>query len=350
MKTKSRCNRSGRVERGAFTLVELMVVITIMAALAALTASASLKFITVQQTSNTQSTLDRVQSQLAKAWSKVKDDARQAPMTEATNGPGILALGLPYNPMTDGTVKDWILKHLSTPDANTSARTRVIYTKLKLMQAFPMSFKEAFNPAPLPPLPAYVTYLNSMGITIATPPTPYESSACLLMALQRGVSGAGIDPSQLTTGGAAGSFGSLPYLTDAWGRPIFFTRAPAGNLYLNPSTPTSVANPYPLLPWSVQTGIPVTCYSQPGANDPGDPQGLLNTGTWGATYGLNFYIVTAQVIAGPNALGQPTSYKLAPLVASGGPTDWTKPGQFLPFDPVTFYTTPGSDALFSTPK
>jgi hypothetical protein len=53
----------------------------------------------------------------------------------------------------------------------------------------------------------------------------------------------------------------------------------------------------------------------------------------------------------------PQSYKLAPMVASGGPVNWTKPGQPLPFDPVTFGPPSGgtlaqllgSGAMFSNP-
>jgi hypothetical protein len=331
------------------------VVITIMAALMALTASAVLKFIGVQQTSNTQSTLDRVQSQLARAWSKVKDEA--------------------YKETIPVPVSSWIQTYLSGSDANTTERVRVIYVKLKLRQAFPMSFNEALYPptlpapagaCPLPPLPAYQTYLSSMAITGSSPQTaPIESSACLLMALQRGVSGAGIDPSVLTAGGAAGNFqlsptSSIPYLTDAWGRPIFFTRVPAGNLYLNPTTnPTTgtpnIANTYTVISPMFLSGFPVICYSQAGNNDPGDPQGYLVSTAWRTAFGLQFYSVTSEVVPGLplpanspfNAQAANTSFKLGPMVASGGPTDWTKPGQFLPFDPITFYTTPGSDALFS---
>jgi prepilin-type N-terminal cleavage/methylation domain-containing protein len=346
MKTKSSSNRSGRAERGAFTLVELMVVITIMAALAALTASATLKFIAVQQTSNTQSTLDRAQSQLARAWSKAKDQA----------------LKEQYPP----GVENWIKINLSGSDANTAKRTRILYVKLRLRQQFPMSFTEALTPPTLPgnnicpllPLPAYVTYLNSLGITMPPGSTAntaaIESSACLLMALQRGAGGAGIDPSELTAGGAAGNYPwaggkTIPYLTDAWGRPIFFTRAPAGNLYLNPMTnPTTgtanLPNLYNVISPMFPLGFRLTCNSSPGANDPGDPEGLLLTANWNTTYGPAFYLLTSQVV--PLAK---TSYKLAPMLASGGPTDWTKPGQTLPFDPITFYTRPGSDALFSTP-
>jgi hypothetical protein len=310
--------------------MELMVVVTIMAALAALSASAVMKFIAVQQTTNTQSTLDRVQSQLIKAWSKVKDQAR----TES--------------------IPPSVLTFLETPgDPNAAERARVLYMKLKLRQAFPMTFDEALNPAPLPPLQGYVSYLQNLGINGSSGLTaPIESSACLLMALQRGVSGAGIDPSDLTAGGAAGSYplpgGSLPYLTDAWARPIFFTRVPAGNLYLNPATPTSVANVYTTLPWSLTTGLPVTCYSQQGSNDPGDPKGMLVSTPWRTTYGGPFFLATSEVVPIlPQAAN--TSFKLAPMIGSGGPSDWTKPGQFLPFDPLTFYAVPGGGALFSTP-
>ncbi len=326
MKTRARSDRSGRIERSAFTLIELMVVITIMVALMALTAAAVLKFLGVQQTSNTQSYLDRVQSQLIKAWSKVKDSAKNE-----TVPPTVVALA--------GT------------DANANGRARVIYLKLKLRQAFPMNFGEALNvpynnpelaawglptlvpPSPVPAWQGYFTYLTSLGITPAlvssqAAPQPYESSVCLLMALQRGVSGAGIDPADLTAGGAAGSFmtpsgGNLPYLNDAWGRPIFFSRVPSGCPLLNPSGPL------------------------PGANDPGDPQGLLTTPQWVTNFGTQFAQLTLQPVL-PSA-----SFKLAPMLASGGPSDWTNrgttPTPASSFDPITFAPVPGSDALFSTP-
>ena len=344
MKTRTSCNCSGMGQRGAFTLVELMVVITIMVALAAITASAVLKFIGVQQTSNTQSTLDRVQSQLARAWSKVKDDAIRSPMTEPAYIPGTIP------PQPAGvTVGSWIATNLASnannaADPNVKERTRIIYVKLRLRQAFPMNFNEALYPAPLPQLSGYVTYLTNLGIAGSSAGSAsIESSACLLMALQRGVSGAGIDPADLTSGGAAGSFptplplpaGSLPYLNDAWSRPIFFTRVPAGSPLLN-------ANPYP-------NG------GQSGANDPGDPQGYLQAGGW-ALYPNGtptpqaqlFVKLTQQPLAAVSC-----SYKLAPLVASGGPSDWTNRGTIptpaSSFDPITFAPVAGGDALFSTP-
>jgi hypothetical protein len=315
-------------------MVELMIVLTIIVALMALTASAVLKYVGSQQEYNTQSTLDRTQSQLGRAWSKVKDQAYTEPI-----------------PIS---VASWIQNNLGGTDANATGRVRVIYVKLKLRQAFPMNFDEALNLAtpntgnlqsPLGALPAYKTYLFSLGITGSTAlTTNIESSACLLMALQRGVSGAGINPSDLMTGGAAGNYpipnssNNIPYLTDAWGRPIFFTRVPAGCINLNPATAQSVAN-NPPVPWGT-----VTCYSQPGANDPGDPQGFLQTPSWGTSFGTNFTALTLQVLAKGNS-----SYKLAPMLASGGQNNWLKTGTTPPFDPITFYSPPSSGVLYSNP-
>ncbi len=136
------------------------------------------------------------------------------------------------------------------------------------------------------------------------------------MALQRGQSGAGIDPSDLTAGGSTGAYGSLPFLTDAWGKPLHFSRVPVGNLTLNPS------------------GQP-----QPGNNDPNDPQGTLQTPNWGTTYGPAFQALTLQQLATGN-----TSYRIAPLLCSSG-IDKT-----LQANAITFAPASGSDDQFSTPQ
>jgi hypothetical protein len=184
--------------------------------------------------------------------------------------------------------------------------------------------------SPLPPLPAYTTYLASMGIksvanggTIGGPAyniQPYESSACLLMALQRGVSGAGINPEEITRGGATGMAGSLPYLTDAWNQPIYFSRFPTGSTFLNPSG------------------------AQSGANDPGDPHGYINSGSWPQALRQTFSALALQQLAPAPASGNiALSFKLAPMIASAGQD------RRVSFDPVTFAPTLAADDLFSTP-
>lgn len=302
--------------RSGFTLIELMVVITIMIALAALTSSAILKYIEVQQTSNTRAVLDKVQSQLGKVWSQVKDQA----IKESINA----------------DTYQWIKTNLAGADANEMGRIRTIFVKLKMRQAFPMDFNEALyppasasgSPSPcsqLQPLPAYVTYLNSHGIAMSSG-LSWESSACLLMALSRGPSG--INPETLQNGGAGGidsqGYG-VPVLNDAWGRPIYFTRVPSGCPVLNPfgAHPDPTDKPPYLLSYDML-----------------DPQGYLQKPQWGTQYGPLFTSDTKQQLAPANK-----SYRLAPMVASGGSGKSPQPS----FDPVTFAPLAGEGPIYSNP-
>jgi prepilin-type N-terminal cleavage/methylation domain-containing protein len=287
--------------RVGFTLIELLVVIAIIAALMALTASAVIKFMAVQQTNNTQSTLNKVQSVLNRQWAAAKDQA--------------------WKETIPATVQTFIQANLAGTDANVAGRTRVIYVKLRMRQLFPMNFDEAINPAPLPAIPGYVTYLSQLGVTGSTGAN-YESAACLLMALTRAQSGGGADSADLAGGGASTSFtlpsgNSIRALADAWQQPLYFTRVPAGYTPLNPI-------PYP-------TG-------SPGINDPGDPQGYLNAGGWPKTANTSlFTLLTLQPLAAQNC-----SYKLVPMVASGGPN------RKLEVDATWFSGSPIDD-LFSNP-
>ena len=80
---------------------------------------------------------------------------------------------------------------------NDRLRAKVIWTKLRLKQAFPNNFNEALNPAPLKPLPYYVNALGALGFTAANTgaanPQNFESSACLLLALQHSEDGPRIE-------------------------------------------------------------------------------------------------------------------------------------------------------------
>ncbi len=289
-----------RTRRTGFTLIELLVIIAIIAALMALTASAVMKYMVVQQINNTQTTLNKVQSVLNRQWSAAKDQAWKEAIPPA--------------------VEAYIQANLAGTDANVMGRTRVIYVKLRMRQLFPMNFHEAINPAPLPPIQGYVTYLNQLGIT-GTTGANYESAACLLMALQRAQSGGGVDSADLASGGSSSAFalpngGSIRALADAWQQPLHFTRVPAGYTVFNPTYPTG------------STGI----------NDPGDPQGYLNAGGWPTTANTKlFTALTLQPLAAQNC-----SFKLLPMVASSGPN------RKMEVDTIWFSGVPIDD-LFSNP-
>jgi prepilin-type N-terminal cleavage/methylation domain-containing protein len=303
--------------RSGFTLVELMIVITIILALMALSASAVMKVMTVQANNTTQTTLDKVQSLLNRQWSAAKDQA--------------LKEAIPAN------VQTYITTNLAGTDANATLRVRVIYVKLRMRQLFPMSFNEALNPAPLPPLQGYVTYLGNLGITGSLPaygsyqayPHNFESSACLLMALQTAQGGGGSGTSDIGGGGSSSTFGlptsgqTISAFVDAWGQPLYFSRVPAGCPAIN--TPPSNVVP--------GGGLP-------GANDPGDPQGYLNAIGWGlSSAALTFSNLTLQPLALQNC-----SYRLLPMVASSGQDKQIS-------DPLWFSATQliDNDNMFSNP-
>lgn len=294
---------SGCPRRG-FTLIELIVIIAIIAALMALTASAVIKYMLVQQVNNTQTTLNKVQSVLNRQWSAAKDQAWKEPIPTSVQS---------Y--MTSPTT------NLVGNDANVEGRMRVIYVKLRMRQMFPMNFNEALNPAPLPPIPGYVTYLNQLGVSSSSGAN-YESAACLMMALQRAQSGGGVDSADLGGGGSSKAFtlpsgNSIRAFADPWGQPIYFTRVPAGYPPLNPGS----------------NGLP-------GINDPGDPQGYLNALGWPKTANTTLFTqLTLQPLAAQNC-----SYKLLPMVASSGPDQKMS-------DPIHFSMTQtiDNDNLYSNP-
>jgi prepilin-type N-terminal cleavage/methylation domain-containing protein len=295
--------------RPAFTLVELLVVLSIIVVLFTLSASVYYRFIGAQQTSTTKIALQAMHSRLDESWDAVTEKARKEPIP-AKYRPTMLTLA-----------------------GNDPKRAQVIWIKASQKQAFPVSFDEVFNPLPLSaplvslaPLPAYATQLQRLGFSGSSAQTaPYESSVCLLMALKRQVSGAGISSQDLGAyvklfplTNAAGATVNVEGLADTYGNPVTFCRWP--------------------------TGFAELVGPRVGFQDPADPEGYLTHAGW-LTSGSTTFLAQLHPLPPRSAAGEPQSYKLRPLIISPGDDG------SLGMDPKTLSPVDATadDNLFSIP-
>jgi prepilin-type N-terminal cleavage/methylation domain-containing protein len=294
------------VRRAGFTMVEMLVVVLIITILLSLSTAGVLALIGSQQTSNTKSELTRLQGEIEKEWNaaahKFQTEALPPPAGSSQyNAYQVLlqmANNAPTNNLTDVT-----------------ARARVLWVKMRLMQTFPQTFSEAWRPGGLfPALPYYTNQLTALGYSTTSPPSsttvqPFESSVCLLWALQRGESNVGVKVEDLGIASSIRDFNApapaagttAKGLVDAWGQPITFCRWPTGS-----------------------TALQNTATGQMGYNDPGDPTGLLTNPAWLAS---NSAVQFQAIFHGqptnrqPDASGvsQPLTYRIYPVIASNGP-------------------------------
>lgn len=301
-------------KRGAFTLVELLVVVALIAVLVSLTAVAAFRLIGVQQSGNTAAELTKLHGELLKVYRAETDKFAQEWKSLRTSNP---AATQPYMAIAGGD----------------EGRGRVVYIKLRQRQTFPQTFNEALNAGPmmagytpLPPDPYYASVLTQAGYNGTQAAQPWESAVLLLLALGRGVDGNGVKPEDLGLSSCVHDFqgpaGTQPLkgLVDGWGRPVSFCRWPTGSTLLNPGGPQPKDN-----------------------NDPADPSGLLESASWPAADSA-WFTANLHALGSPPGASDATSYRLYPLIVSAGPDG------VLGLDPATFAPlgTGAADNLYPT--
>ena len=249
-----------RSRRAAFTLVELLGVIAIIAILLALSAGAYFRVRVQQQESATGTTLLKLQSELDTQWKAVVDNANLDAKTRSIS-PAIVS---------------W--------SGNDDRRAKVVWTKILLRVEFPQTFYDAIDfPVQLKTLgfnvPIKSTYFQAVqGMSPAPVQNPgypqahYESAALLYISLTQGRRGMHAFTPEQVGAHAIGSvdlYGkSFKCFIDTWGEPIAFIRWPTGAAGTDLNDPTQ-----PFQVFNTINGVKTPV-------DPQDPEKTLYDSTW----------------------------------------------------------------------
>lgn len=268
--------------RPAFTLVEILVVLAIIAILSALTVGAVIKMTSAGKLSNTRSIMSSIDKTLKEHWAYVAAEAKKE-----------TGLSVPFATMNA----------IFGADATGGDRNRVLWIKMRLMEAFPISFAEVANPYPYASgiIPTTMRKYNSTYQKVLSAKQPgtnpaAESSACLLMALSLVRNGTSLSSDVLGTSYVTDTDGdTIPELVDGWGTPLTFFRFPTQNPYL-------------------QAAVPVKAGAKAKYADPLDPDGVFLN--WAAGVGRTTFEKNVHIIG--YAATANASY-IVPTIVSAGP-------------------------------
>lgn len=284
------------IRRSGFTVIELLVVMAIVIAIASLSIGAVFTLRESQMKNYAETTVQKLASALDQQFKATLDQ-----IYEETPSAAAMALA-----------------------GNDIRRGRVIHTKLRLRQEFPVNFTQATQPLAfvsgggLAPKPTYVQALAGV-----TSDPAWSSSAMLYMILSQGRRGmAGFDPAKdieptaIQTGVVNGK--SFQYFVDSWGNPLRFWLFPTGNDEIN-------AEPY----IKTVNGNPPVPYTQ--SRDVQDPEDTLMSSVWAAVVTPNLrqdFINKIHFLPMPTGPGVPARHLIPVVAASGKDGAWG-------IDPIT---------------
>jgi prepilin-type N-terminal cleavage/methylation domain-containing protein len=281
--------------RSAFTVIELLIVLAIIAIIVSLVLGAVQAVMGGQDKKNTELTIKRLDEAIIAQKRAVSQDATEKPIP-----PNVLAIA-------GGDMR----------------RAKVIWLKLNLKKNFPVTFREAIAPHlidgvtagpltvnDLPPLKQYVDAVNtvvSAGNAVAPAGTysPDEASHLLYLSLSITRRGTRFVPEQQLGPGAIyqdpSGQGGLSGFKDAWDQPIVCFR------------------------WPTEFADNITATAS-GKIDIDDPEGTLLDVNWNnqAQYttkgGVYWFEQLCHLVHNPsNATWTPVSYYAPHAIVSGGP-------------------------------
>jgi prepilin-type N-terminal cleavage/methylation domain-containing protein len=226
--------------RHGFTLAELLITLSVILVIVALSVGAVLKFRDVGPFQATVASMNAIKTAVDTQWKAIADKAKNDPLPS------------------------------SYPGNKADPATRENFVKDRLKQAFPMTFQEVFTGTPsIGTWSGYVNFLGTLGVTsgnvgTVTTPVQEQSAICLLMALTVGPSHTVVNADAYSSA-AVQQFTVLSTRTngfaDAWGRALVFSREAKG------------ASPNPMVPGILsygkdgKPGVPFTWTPNPDNND-----------------------------------------------------------------------------------